>query len=105
MFGNQHPRVEQRINERIAVAFPVCVAKANFVTRDISPSGIFIETQAKFELGERVGLMVKLGNPGNHLMLKADGEIVRLENNPSKAGIAVKILAANLQSTYLGNAE
>ncbi len=90
---------ERRKEERVAVSLPVSLANSAQVTRDISPSGVYFEANTPFVLGEKVGFVIKFNNPGDNLMLKCNGEIVRVENRNSKVGVAVKILESIMEST------
>lgn len=90
---------ERRKEERVAVSLPVSMANSAEVTRDISPSGVYFEANTPFILGERIGFVIKFNNPGDNLMLKCNGEIVRVENCNSKVGVAVKILESIMEST------
>ena len=90
---------ERRKEERVAVSLPMSMANTAEVTRDISPSGVYFEAKTPFILGEKIGFVIKFNNPGDNLVLKCNGEIVRVENRNSKVGVAVKILESIMEST------
>ena len=89
---------ERRKEERVAVSLPVSMANTVEVTRDISPSGVYFEANTPFVLGERIGFVIEFSDLGDNLMLKCNGEIVRVENRNSKVGVAVKILESVMES-------
>ena len=90
---------KRRKEDRVPVSLPVNMASAKYVTRDISPSGVYLEADASFGLGDRIDFVVEFGNLGGNLLLKCNGEIVRVENKNGKIGVAVKILDSVMVST------
>lgn len=94
---------ERRKEERISVSLPVSTANTAEVTRDISPSGVYFEANTPFVLGERIGFVIEFSNLVDNLMLKCNGEIVRVENRNSKVGVAVKILESVMESLSYKN--
>lgn len=89
---------ERRKEERVAVSLPVSMANKAVLTRDISPSGVYFETNTPLVLGEKIGFVIEFSNVGDNLILKCNGEIVRVENRNSKVGVAVKILKSVMES-------
>ena len=58
------------------------------VTRNISASGVFFETNAHYALGSKIIFAIELGGPqGEKLELKSRGEIVRIEPRGGKVGV------------------
>ena len=89
---------EQRQEERMSVTRPVILARGSGVTRNISSSGVFFETNADYAVGSKIIFAVELDGPqGEKLELKSRGEIVRIEHRANKVGIAVKIDASKLE--------
>ena len=69
------------------------------MTRDVSSSGVFIESSTVFELGEKIDFAIDLESPGGRLILKCNGEVVRIEKNQNgKVGVAVKIVESSMRS-------
>lgn len=89
---------ERRKEERVAVSLPVSMKNTAEVTRDISPSGVYFEANTPFVIGERIGFVIEFNNPGGNLILKCNGEIIRVENRNSKVGVAVKFLESIMES-------
>ena len=82
----------KRKEERIPSENPVNLGNAKGLTRDISASGMYFETDASCALGNRINFTVEFDSPGGKLVLKCDGKIVRIEPRDGKIGVAVKII-------------
>jgi len=70
---------------------PVGLAGAGGVTRDISASGIFFETETEYQPGNKIDLALEFITPAGRLQLKCRGVIVRVEQHSDRMGVAVKI--------------
>ena len=88
---------EKRKGERIAAALSVNVGGAKGVTRDVSASGIFFETEASYALGNLVNFTVDFNASGDKMLLKGRGAIVRLEQKGARVGVAVKIMESTME--------
>ncbi len=73
--------------QRFKLTLPVQWKNGAGVTRDISTSGIFIETEAAQSVGARIGLSVDFG----HTAIHCEGRVVRVEKLNGKFGIAVEL--------------
>ena len=87
----QQRRAQKRREERVAASLPVALANASGMTRDVSATGIFFETEAEYSPGNKIELTVELHSPAGKLQLKCQGAIVRIERHDSKVGVAVEI--------------
>lgn len=94
-------KAENRRKERVAASLPVYQTKGNGISRDISATGIFFETEAHFEQGSTLDFIVELDAPaGRHQrrrLLKYQGEIIRVEQHGTRVGVAVKITDSKLR--------
>jgi hypothetical protein len=88
----------QRKDERLAVSLPVTTSNGECTTRDVSASGMFLESNSSFVAGEFVDFSIEFEGPGGGLMLKCNGEIVRVEDRDGKIGVAVKIVHSVMES-------
>jgi len=89
---------DRRQEERMPVTRPVRLARGVGVTRNISASGVFFEVDVDYAPGSKIIFAIQLDGPqGEKLMLKARGEIVRIDLRGSKLGIGVKIIASKLE--------
>lgn len=88
---------EKRRDERIFTALPVDLGTATGITRNVSASGVFFEVDATYLLGSTISFTVALDTPGGKMMLKCEGEIVRIEPRDARMGVAVKIVESTLE--------
>jgi predicted DNA binding protein len=99
--NRMHHKPEKRKGERVAASFPVVQSNGKGITRDISATGIFFETETRFEQGSTIDFIVDLDAPADRhqrrCLLKFQGEIVRVEQHNSKMGVAVKITDSQLR--------
>ena len=88
----------RRAQQRVSAVLPVKVeGRAAGVTRDISPSGIFFETDMKMADGGTIHFTLEFDNPSGKLLLECSGEIVRVEKAGGKIGVAAKIVESRLE--------
>jgi hypothetical protein len=90
LFKKKEPRKEDRRRERLPVK--VLNDERKGVTRDMSPSGVFFETDKHYEVGSIITMTIDLENPPG-TRLRCVGTIVRVENRGSRVGIAVHMKA------------
>lgn len=85
---------DSRKEERFLVAHSVNLGNARGITRDFSTSGMYIETDVPdvpYVPGGKIGPTIKLDCPWGELILKCNGEIVRVENQHGGIGLAMRI--------------
>ena len=88
----------KRREERMASTRPVKLDRGTGVTRNISASGVFFETNLDYAAGSHISFAIELDGPrGEKMMLKCRGEIVRVEHRNGKVGVAAKIVASKLE--------
>jgi hypothetical protein len=87
----------KRREERVSTALPVDLGTATGITRDVSASGVFLETDATYALGNEISFAVELDMPGGRMMLRCEGEIVRIEPRGARVGVAVKIVESTIE--------
>jgi hypothetical protein len=90
------PRIrEQRRASRFPIAIRVEVEGGSGVTRDVSLSGVFFETDQFFVRGEpiRLTLILERASPGHPVRLQCEGRVVRVERRQLelRLGVAVAI--------------
>lgn len=59
------------------------------VTKDISATGLFFQTDNEQRMGGLVEVEIELDSPGGPMKLKAWGQIVRVEHQAGKTGMAM----------------
>jgi hypothetical protein len=87
---------EQRREERVPTELPVELGGGNGIARDVSASGIFIETDASYGTGSPISFAVELETPGGRITLNCRGQIVRIEHRGGRLGIGVRIDESSL---------
>jgi hypothetical protein len=81
-----------RSEERIAVALPVVFEGGEGLTRDVSASGMFVETEAVLPLGARVDLLIDFREQTRQeLWVKCEADVLRIEEKEPHRGIAAAV--------------
>ena len=92
------PVSTKRREERVQAALQVDLDHGTGVTRDVSTSGVFFETDMDCAPGSEISFSIGLDSPGGKLTLQCKGQIVRVERRDGKIGVAAKIVASKLES-------
>lgn len=90
--------------ERVSWKSPVNLGFARGITRDISASGVFFETDADATcplLSSWMRFEVELDTPDCKILLKYLGEVVRVEPRNKKMGVAVRIIESSAEPVWL----
>jgi PilZ domain len=87
-----------RSEERVPAALPVRLDRGTGITRDVSASGVFFETDVDYAPGSAISFAIDLHGPAGKMMLKCQGQIVRVEDRGGKVGVAAKIVESQLES-------
>ncbi len=83
-------RAYHRREKRVPAALPVQLGSAKGVTRDVSRSGAFFETDAKCKVGSPVHFAIRLETPWGPAHFDCRGRIVRVERHDRTMGVAVQ---------------
>ena len=92
------PVSAKRREERVQRALRVNLDRGTGITRDVSASGVFFETDKDCAAGSEISFSIELEGPGGKMMLRCQGQIVRVENRGGKVGVAAKIIESRLES-------
>jgi len=92
---------DRRQTPRIVVALPVERESGKGVTRDVSISGAFFETDQSLSPGASIGFSMLLEHvdPLGPLRLRCEGWVVRVVPRENKVGVAVAIKDYRLEPT------
>jgi hypothetical protein len=84
---------EKRASQRIEVVVPMQIGQEQATTRDISWAGIYFLTEQSFSEGGDLSFSLDLNYalPGKPIKLDCQGEVIRIEQQGEKFGIAAKI--------------
>lgn len=97
---------EKRREGRLPATRPVRLDRGIGVTRNISASGVFFETNVEYAEGSEIGFAIALdGLQGEKLMLESCGEVVRVERRAGKVGIAARIVSSKLEPSDLSDTQ
>ena len=90
--GDRPGFTDRRQARRYRTAIPVELEQRTGLTRDVSASGVFFETDSSFPVGVTISfsLVLEHADPGGPLRLQCQGEVVRVERLESKVGVAVR---------------
>lgn len=83
-------RKYQRSEKRVRARITVDLGRAKGMTRDVSASGAFFETDASYKVGSRVRFAIDLATPWGPAHFDCRGKIVRLEKHDGTVGVAVQ---------------
>jgi hypothetical protein len=88
---------EHRTEPRESLALPVRLGDgAEAVTRDISPSGMYLEIRGEHDPGDSL-LFFEMLLDEPKMKFTAEGQVVRIEHHDGRTGIAVKLLSPRLE--------
>ena len=84
---------ELRESTRFSGTMPVMTRRGKGITRDLSSTGIFFETESSFASGQTIEFSIFLEHfdQKGPVYLKCNGSIVRVENSGQKIGVAATI--------------
>lgn len=90
---------EQRIEPREQATLALHLANGNdAVSHNISPSGVYFETDKEQQLGSLIDFEIEFDTPGGPMKFKAQGHIVRINPQGDRTGVGVKLLSNRLEA-------
>ena len=89
-------RKYERSEKRVRATLAVDLGRAKGVTRDVSASGAFFETDVSYKVGSRVRFAIDLATPWGPAHFDCRGKIVRLEKHDGTVGVAVRFSDADV---------
>jgi PilZ domain len=87
-----------RREDRLSLRYPVKLAKASGLTHNISASGVFFELDEDQAEGTEIQFTIELQTPGGPLNLVCQAQVVRVQKQDGKFGIAAKIINQEFQA-------
>jgi hypothetical protein len=91
---SRRPRGSERVDARVCVKLEDGTTGE---TRNLSPSGVFLVTDAPMKVGSGVRFSVEFQEVGGSFYLDCVGEIVRMESVEGKTGVGVRITQSRLE--------
>ena len=92
---------EKRSEERVQAGLRVRLGGNTGLTRDVSASGLYFETEGCFVAGEAITLAVEIDTAAGKIALWCQGRVVRVEPRGREQGVAVQILESSLRADSL----
>ena len=88
------------------VTRPVRLGDRTGITRNISTSGVFFETDVDYAPGSELSFAIELdGQAQRELTLRCRGMVVRVEHRAGNVGIAVEIISSQARVSMCDEAE
>jgi len=95
--------IVRRKEDRINCEHPVNLGDTKGITRNISASGVYFVTNSFYMPGNLISFTVEFDSPGGKLLLKCDGQVIRIEPRDGEVGVAVKILKSVMMPGPVGS--
>lgn len=93
---------DHRNASRELLELPVGIADGSSgTTRDISAQGVFFVCDKEQRVGDLIDMHIDLETPTGTVRLVAKGEIVRIEPQGQKTGIAVRLTSSRLEHGHI----
>ena len=92
---------EKRSEERVQAGLRVSLGSNTGLTRDVSASGLYFETEGCFVAGQAITLAVEIDTAAGKIALWCQGTVVRVEQRAREQGVAVQILESTLRADTL----
>src|SRR5688572_1705041 len=92
----------RRKNERVTAAVPVQIRDegVSAMTTNLSPTGVFILTDASLEVGQTLRFTIEFANnvdSGGALFLECVGQVVRVQADGARTGVGVQMSETRLE--------
>ena len=75
---------------------------ASGLTRDVSTSGVYFESDADQAVGSVIDFTINFETEGGPMYLTCHGQVVRTERHGNRIGTAVKILESKFKTGHSG---
>lgn len=97
-----HPVVaghSRRTSDRVSSELPLEIGGIAGLTRNVSATGVYLETTADQVPGSRVHFVVEVNVKGELLKMVCAGEVTRVEHKAGTVGVAVKLTSSFFTDT------
>lgn len=91
---NAAPIKHERGADRFDTELPVEMGDIRGLTRNISATGVYFETESGQMPGSHVHFTVEVNVQGEKLKLVCEGEVVRVDRKDGTLGIAAKLVSS-----------
>ena len=88
----------KRRHERVPSAIPFILEDGSgAITRDLSPSGVYFETEGDLEVGSTIRFSLAFDNPSGDLLFTCVAKVVRIRPVDGKLGVGAQIVESELE--------
>ncbi|WP_180126287.1 PilZ domain-containing protein [Rhodoferax sp. BLA1] len=97
-----HPVVaghSRRTSDRVSSELPLEIGGIAGLTKNVSATGVYLETTADQVPGSRVHFVVEVNVKGELLKMVCAGEVTRVEHKAGTVGVAVKLTSSFFTDT------
>ena len=91
---SQQSRRHQRVPSAIAFTLD---DGSDAITRDLSPSGVYFETDGQMAVGSVVRFSLQFDNPSGDLLFSCAARVVRIREESGRLGIGAEIVESRLE--------
>jgi hypothetical protein len=91
-------RIEKRTEERVPAGLRVMLGRHSGVTRDVSASALYLQTDASLSPGQSVTFAVEIETAAGKIALWCHGRVLRTDDHGPLQGVAVRILESTLRA-------
>ena len=89
---------QRRQHQRVPTAISFVLDDgSDAIARDLSPSGVYFETDGQLAVGSEVRFSLQFDNPSGDLLFTCVAEVVRVRDENGKLGVGAKIIESHLE--------
>jgi hypothetical protein len=81
-----------RSGDRYGIALPITLEDGEGETHDISETGVFFETDAEHQVGDRISMTMEYFLDGREYHTRCEAQVVRVERVGRKVNVAARLL-------------
>jgi len=90
--------LQKRRHQRVPSAIPFTLDDGSeAITRDLSPSGVYFETEGPVVMGSVVRFSLQFDNPSGDLLFLCVARVVRIHDENGKLGFGAEIVESRLE--------
>ena len=89
---------QRRQHQRVPSAIPFILDDGSgAITRDLSPSGVYFETDGPLAVGSEVRFSLQFDNPSGDLLFLCVARVVRIRDQNGRLGVGAQIVESRLE--------
>ena len=89
---------QRRRHHRVPSAIPFTLDDGSgAVTRDLSPTGLYFETDGVLSVGSEIRFSLEFENPSGDLLFQCVARIVRIRPENGKLGVGAQIIESQIE--------